>query len=97
MEWALDTRYARWHHREAWIEHSFLVFGVPESRITPALEQLETRWEGIRAFSLPNVGDAGGQPYIELGVKGVPEDAAQALEWLRAEVQRVGGSLNPPA
>ncbi len=97
MAWTLDTRYAQWHHREARVEHSFLVFGLPESRITPALETLEQRWAGIHAFSLPNVGDSGGHPHIELGVKGAPEAAAQALEWLREQVLSLGGRLNPPA
>ncbi|WP_323011662.1 competence/damage-inducible protein A [Castellaniella sp.] len=96
MAWTLDTRYACWHHQEIRIEHSFLVFGLPESRITPALEFLEQHWPGIRAFSLPNVGDRGGHPHIELGVKGAPEAAAQALAWLRDQVQALGGSLNPP-
>ncbi|MFT0533512.1 competence/damage-inducible protein A [Castellaniella hirudinis] len=97
MAWTLDTRYARWHHQEIRIEHSFLVFGLPESRITPALESLEQRWPGIRAFSLPNVGDRGGHPHIELGVKGEPQAAAQALAWLRDQVLSLGGGLNPPA
>jgi molybdopterin-biosynthesis enzyme MoeA-like protein len=97
MAWTLDTRYAGWHHHEARVEHSFLLFGLPESRITPALEALELRWPGIRAFSLPNVGDSGGYPHIELGVKGEPVAAAEALAWLRAEVQSLGGRLNPPA
>lgn len=97
MAWTLDTRYARWHHCESRVEHSFLVFGLPESRITPALEALEQRWPGIRAFSLPNVGDSGGQPHIDLGVKGAPEAAAEALAWLRAEVLSLGGRLDPPA
>ncbi|MGB6007451.1 competence/damage-inducible protein A [Castellaniella sp.] len=96
MAWTLDTRYARWHHQEARVEHSFLVFGLPESRITPALESLEQRWPGIRAFSLPNVGDSGGHPHIELGVKGEPDSAARALAWLRTEVLSLGGRLNPP-
>ncbi|MGB6240904.1 MAG: molybdopterin-binding protein [Castellaniella sp.] len=96
MTWTLDTRYAQWHHRESRVEHSFLVFGLPESRITPALEWLEQRWPGIRAFSLPNVGDSGGHPHIELGVKGEPDAAAQAVVWLRSEVQSLGGSLMPP-
>lgn len=97
MAWTLDTRYVRWHHRDIRIEHSFLVFNLPESRITPALESLEQRWPGIRAFSLPNVGDSGGHPHIELGVKGEPQAAAEALAWLRHEVQALGGALNPPA
>ncbi|MCB5362192.1 competence/damage-inducible protein A [Pusillimonas sp. CC-YST705] len=95
MEWTLDNRYRDLHHRRAWAEHSFLAFKLPESRITPALETLETRWPGIKAFSLPSVGD-GRHPHIELGVKGEPAAAAQALAFLRDAVQQAGGRLTPP-
>jgi hypothetical protein len=37
-----------------------------------------------------------GHPHIDLGVKGEPSAAAEALAFLRAEVLRVGGSLTPP-
>jgi len=94
MEWTLDTRYKHLHHRMTRVEHSFLAFNVPESRITPALEHLERQWPGVKAFSLPSMGS--GRPHIDLGVKGEPEAAAQALAYLRAEVERVGGSLTPP-
>ncbi|MDN5843131.1 MAG: molybdopterin-binding protein [Alcaligenaceae bacterium] len=95
MSWTLDTRYAQWHHQIERVEHSFLAFSLPESRITPALEALEQRWPGIKAVSLPSVGDSG-HPHIDLGVKGEPVAAAEALEFLRAEVLRVGGRLTPP-
>ncbi len=96
LEWTLDTRYRALHHLVSHVEHSFLVFSMPESRITPALESLEARWPGVRAFSLPSVGETGGAPHIDLGVKGEPEAAAQALEYLRGEVVRLGGKLAPP-
>ena len=96
MEWTLDTRYAALHHGVERVEHSFIVFRMPESRITPALEELEKRWPGVKAFSLPSMGEAGGRAHIDLGVKGEPEAAAQALEFLRQEVLRLGGRLNPP-
>ncbi|HLU00361.1 MAG TPA: molybdopterin-binding protein [Burkholderiaceae bacterium] len=93
MEWTLDHRYSSLHHRVERVEHSFVVFEMPESRITPALEELERRWPGVRAFSLPSMGR--GRPHIDLGVKGEPVAAAQALSFLRAEVLRLGGELNP--
>jgi len=96
IETMLDTRYAGLHHQSNHIEHSFMVFAMPESRITPALETLESRWPGVRAFSLPSVGEDGGQPHIDLGVKGEPDAAAQALEFLRIEVERLGGQFAPP-
>jgi len=91
MAWTLDTRYGHLHHPEPHAEHSFLVFQMPESRITPALETLEQRWPGVKAFSLPSMGEDGHTPHIDLGVKGEPQAAAQALEYLRAEVLRLGG------
>lgn len=96
IEYMLDTRYAGLHHQASHVEHSFLVFSMPESRITPALQTLEQRWPGVRAFSLPSVGEGGGPPHIDLGVKGEPEAAAQALEFLRTEVERLGGRFAPP-
>ncbi|HLU79947.1 MAG TPA: molybdopterin-binding protein [Burkholderiaceae bacterium] len=93
MEWTLDRRYSSLHHRAERVEHSFIVFEMPESRITPALEELERRWPGVRAFSLPSMGK--GRPHIDLGVKGEPDAAAQALNFLREEVLRLGGELNP--
>jgi molybdopterin-biosynthesis enzyme MoeA-like protein len=95
MEWTLDTRYRKLHHALDRVEHSFLAFNVPESRITPSLELLEQKWPGVKAFSLPSMGNAG-RPHIDLGVRGESMAAAQALAFLRAEVERVGGSLMPP-
>lgn len=90
IEWTLDTRYPHLHNQKSLFEQSFIVYGMPESRITPALEALEQKWPGVRAFSLPSVGEGGGAPHIELGVKGEPEPAALALEFLRAEATRLG-------
>ena len=95
LEATLDSRYAHLHHKNQQVEHSFLVYGMPESRITPALEALEQKWPGVRAFSLPSVGEGGGVPHIELGVKGDPEPAALALEFLRAEALRLGARYQP--
>jgi len=96
LEWTLDTRYRDLHHALPHVEHSFLVFGIPESRITPAMEAVARRWPQVQAFSLPSVGEGGGPPHIDLGVKGEPDAAAQALVFLRSEVQRLGGLLAPP-
>ena len=93
MEWTLDRRYSSLHHRVDRVEHSFVVFEMPESRIIPALEELERRWPAVRAFSLPSMGQ--GRPRIDLGVKGDPAAAALALTFLRSEVLRLGGELNP--
>lgn len=94
MEWTLDTRYPRLHHQTRVIEHSFLVFRMPESRIVPVLEAVEERWPGVKAFSLPSMGDTG-RPHIELGVKGDPQMATEALAYLREQAALLGGRLTP--
>lgn len=93
LEWTLDTRYQALHHRQVLAEHSFIVFGLPESRITPAMEALQAQWPAVRAFSLPSVAD-GGRAHIELGVKGPPEAAALALAFLRDEALKLGGTMD---
>lgn len=93
-EWTLDTRYRHLHHQSNLIEHSFLVFRMPESRITPVLEELEQRWPGVKAFSLPSAGDEG-RPHIELGVRGDPQMATEALDFLREQTMSLGGQLVP--
>lgn len=91
IETMLDQRYAQHHHANPYIEHSFMVYGLPESRITPAMEILERDFPGVHAFSLPSVGEDGKRPHIELGVKGEPEAAALALAFLREAVAVLGG------
>ena len=91
LEWTLDTRYRALHHTQTRVEHSFLAFGLPESRIAPVMQALQLRWTGVTAFSLPSVGAT---PHLELGVKGNPDEAAEALAYLREEVLRLGGRLS---
>jgi molybdopterin-biosynthesis enzyme MoeA-like protein len=82
LEWVLETRYADLFHHAPRAERSLLVFEMPESRVTPLMEQIEANFADIRVFSLPSVGDASiadspdprvamrAQRHIELGVKG---------------------------
>ena len=55
-----------------------LVFETPESALVPLMEAVEREFVGVKAFSLPSIGDGrDGRParrHVELGVKG---DAAQ--------------------
>ncbi len=95
LEWMLDTRYQALHHQQVLAEHSFLLFGLPESRIIAPMEAVQARWPQVRAFSLPSMGEAGGRPHIELGVKGPPEAAAQALAYLREQAVALGGEFAP--
>ena len=79
-------------------ERSFLVFGLPESRLTPLMERIEAEFDGVKVFSLPSVGDAArGERYarshIDLGVKGSPEAVARAYAMLREGAVALGGEI----
>jgi molybdopterin-biosynthesis enzyme MoeA-like protein len=98
IEWVLDNKYAHLHHATPRVERSLLVFGLPESRITPLMETIERDFEGVRAFSLPSVGDAARgaiytRSHIDLGVKGDPEQANAAFDVLREGVLALGGEV----
>ena len=94
LESTLDERYGHLHHHTQHTEQSFLVFGLPESRITPALEALEIKWPGVKAFSLPSVGEEGGAPHIELGAKGDPDRVQEAVAYLREQAQNLGARFS---
>jgi molybdopterin-biosynthesis enzyme MoeA-like protein len=98
IEWVLDNQYAHLHHATPHIERSLLVFGLPESRITPLMVQIERDFEGVRAFSLPSVGDPArgtlyARSHIDLGVKGDPAQANAAFDVLRQGVLALGGEI----
>ena len=90
IAWVLDTCYAHLFHAEAHAERSLLVFGQAEAVLTPLMEALQASYPGVRVFSLPSVGDAGTRPHIELGVRGPPEQVAQACAAMRAQLDRMG-------
>jgi len=98
IEWVLDTQYAHLHHQTTVVEQSLLVFGLPESAITPLMEHIEQQFPDVRAFSLPSEGDASRGPlfarrHIDLGVKGATADVAAAFTVLRDGVQALGGEM----
>lgn len=93
MEWVLDTHYADLFHQTAWEERSVLVYGVPESILTPLMEAIEAEFAGVKVFSLPNVGDGGGRPHIDLGVKGDPVLVAQAFVRLEEGLRQLNAEF----
>jgi molybdopterin-biosynthesis enzyme MoeA-like protein len=90
IAWVLDHHYADLFHQVARAERSLLVYGQPESALTPLMERLEARYPAMRVFSLPSVGDAQTRRHIELGAKGEPEQVAAAFAEMRAELDRMG-------
>jgi molybdopterin-biosynthesis enzyme MoeA-like protein len=96
VEWVLDHKYRHLFDRDRWAEGSVLVYGLPESTIAPLMEEVNARYPGVKAFSLPSMGEDGSRRHIELGVRGAPAEVGTAMEEIRRGVAALGGTLSAP-
>ncbi len=87
-EWVLDTKYARLFAPGAREERSLVVLGAMESQLIDLMNEVLRAHPGIKVFSLPSAG----AKRIELGVKGAPADAAQAMARIRESIRALGFS-----
>jgi molybdopterin-biosynthesis enzyme MoeA-like protein len=94
MEWVLDQRYAHLQGGARTVERSVIVMGAMEASLTPLMEDIEARFEGVKVFSLPSVDHPEHGRHIELGVKSLG-DPVQAFEALRVGLVQFGASLGP--
>ena len=94
LEWVLDTHYRESFGAHVQAERSLLVFETAESLVVPLMQDVERRFAGIKAFSLPSVGDGGdgriARRHLELGVKGLPESIEAAYAALVGGVAALG-------
>ena len=94
IEAVLDGEYRALFNAERSGERSMVVFDTAESLVVPIMEGVEARFAGIRAFSLPSLGDGqdgrARRRHIELGVKGDPSTIDAAFETLRRGVEVLG-------
>ncbi|MDR7376210.1 molybdopterin-biosynthesis enzyme MoeA-like protein [Rhodoferax ferrireducens] len=95
VEWVLDQQYAQWFQRAAWVEKSVIVFGSMEAALTPLMQALEQRFDGVKVFSLPSVDHPEFGRHIELGVKGTPAQIDHAYPALLEGLQGFGAQLGP--
>ena len=96
VEWLLDTRYLALLDSQRWSEASVIVYGLAESSIAPLMEEVNAKYPGLKAFSLPSIGDGGARRHIELGVRGVPDEVGPAMERLRRGIDELGGTVDIP-
>ncbi len=89
-EWVLDTHYRELFDRDRWGEGSIIVY-LPESTISPLMEEINAKYAGLKAFSLPSMGEGGTRRHIELGVRGAPAEVEPAMADLRRGVEALGG------
>ena len=96
VEWVLDEKYRQLFDSQRWGEASILVYGLPESSISPLMEEVNAAFPGLKTFSLPSMGEGGARRHIELGVRGAPDQVAPAMERLRSGVATLGGTADIP-
>ena len=95
LEWVLDTKYRHLFDRDRWAEASVIVY-LPESTIAPLMEEINAKYKGLKAFSLPSMGaDAAdaSRRHIELGVRGAPAEVEPAIADIRRGIEALGGRI----
>jgi len=95
VEWVLDGRYRHLHHGVPEADASIVVYGSAESLLIPLMQEVEQRFTKLKTFSLPHMGEDGTRRHIELGVRGAPEEVAQAIEALKQGVTATGATFEP--
>ena len=91
LESVLDTKYRHLFDRDLWAEASMIIY-LPESTIAPLMEEINARYQGLKAFSLPSMGEGGTRRHIELGVRGAPAEVEPAMADLRRGLEALGGA-----
>jgi molybdopterin-biosynthesis enzyme MoeA-like protein len=91
----LDTLHSDLHGQAAKAERAVVVYGAIESILTPLMIDIEARFTGIKVFSLPSVDHPQHGRHIELGLKGPPEQVAQAFEIMMQGLVNIGASIGP--
>jgi len=93
IEWVLDTHYREFFFGQQVDVLAFIVRGLPESVVTPALEAVEQAYAQVKVFCLPSAGTLARPGQLELGVKGDPQWTEAACRMLRESVARLGGAI----
>ena len=95
IELVLDHRYAHLKREAGQLEKSVIVFGAMEATLTPLMEAIESRYAGIKVFSLPSVDHPQYGRHIEPGVKGAPACMDEAYAMLLDGLRHHGAKLGP--
>jgi molybdopterin-biosynthesis enzyme MoeA-like protein len=94
VEWVLDTHYADRFCDRPDLEEALVVWDNNESALLPLMLEIESKYAGIKVFSLPSFGDEVVGKHIELGVRGDPSQVGPAMNDIRAELVRMGSNFS---
>jgi molybdopterin-biosynthesis enzyme MoeA-like protein len=88
MEWVLDAEYLDQHRDVPPVDIAIVVHDAPESQLIDLMNASLARFPACKVFSLPTLVAEGRR--VELGVSGEPNQAAEALEFLKQGVNELG-------
>jgi hypothetical protein len=71
IEWVLDQRYAHLHGGARTVERSVIVFGAMEATLTPLMEDIEARFDGVKRLQPAQRGPPGVRPPHRAGRQGL--------------------------
>jgi molybdopterin-biosynthesis enzyme MoeA-like protein len=94
MSWVLDNHYKHLQGGARSVERSVIVYGAMEASLTPLMEDIEARFDGVKVFSLPSVDHPEYGRHIELGVKCLG-DPVEAYAALCAGLAQFGARMGP--
>ena len=92
IEWVLDSLYADAFEHRSMVDKALLLTGpnAYESALLDLMERIVMLFPDLRLFSLPSIGPDKERRHLELGVEGDPARVDQAMEMIRAEVEKRG-------
>ncbi len=90
IAWALDTYHHALFHQVEYDEKSVVVYGAVEAKMTPLMEKIEARFPSVKVFSLPHMGNTRLSNYVEMGVKGHPENLEDSFRMLIDGLDEIG-------
>jgi molybdopterin-biosynthesis enzyme MoeA-like protein len=89
LEWVLDTLYPEIRKQTPDVEAIITVHDTLESLLIDLMNEFVQRYPEVRFSSLPHIGE-GNERRLELGVKGARPRVAEAMAWLKKEVEQAG-------
>lgn len=95
VEWVLDTHYPQLFNATPAVDDAILVWGGVESLLIPLMLEVEERFPGVKAFSLPFLGSAAVPFHVEFGVRGEPAQVPLAMDLMRDGVTALGYRFDP--
>ncbi len=90
LEWVLETYYGAGFDTFPEAEHAIIVWEGMEGALVDLMRRIEADFPGVTVFSLPSFGGEGVRRHIELGVRGRPQAAADAIAAIKTEVAARG-------